>query len=122
MVLMDEHRVLLLYARSDDREQTGFGHRHTYVCILPRLYSQAYALTHDSSEYRSAIFYTSSEQKEVAEQVTQDVQKLHFDPKGQKIVTEILPAGQWYNAEDYHQEYLFNNPDGYQCPTHKEHW
>jgi len=40
---------------------------------------------------------------------------------GKKIVTEILPAGQWWNAEDYHQLYLFKNPSGYQCPTHRLH-
>lgn len=74
------------------------------------------------SEYRSAIFFTTPEQKDVAESVTKDVQSLHFDSKGKKIVTEILPAGPWYDAEEYHQEYLFNNPNGYQCPTHVEHW
>jgi len=74
------------------------------------------------TQYRSAIFYTTPEQKDEAERVTMDVQKLHFDPKDRKIVTQILPAGEWYDAEDYHQEYLFNNPDGYQCPTHREHW
>ncbi|KAI5114903.1 hypothetical protein M0805_000396, partial [Coniferiporia weirii] len=74
------------------------------------------------TQYRSAIFYNSPEQKTIAEQVTQDVQKKHFDSRGAKIVTEILPAAPWYDAEDYHQEYLFNNPSGYQCPTHKEHW
>ena len=41
---------------------------------------------------------------------------------GKKIVTEILPAGQWWDAEDYHQLYLFKNPSGYQCPTHRLHW
>ena len=79
-------------------------------------------MTSVDSEYRSVIFYHSDEQKDVAERVTQEVQRLHFDPKNKKIVTEIRPANAWYDAEDYHQEYLFNNPDGYQCPTHVEHW
>ena len=73
-------------------------------------------------EYRSVIFYHTPEQKSVAEEVTADVQRKHFDAKGQKIVTSIEPAGKWYDAEDYHQEYLFKNPSGYQCPTHREHW
>lgn len=85
---------------------TGKSHL-TYHCIL---------------EYRSAIFTNSDEQYEVAKRVTDEVQKKHFDPKGQKIVTEITPAGKWWDAEDYHQEYLHKNPDGYQCPTHRLHW
>jgi peptide-methionine (S)-S-oxide reductase len=54
--------------------------------------------------------------------VTQEVQEKHFTPKDQKTVTTIEGAGTWYDAEDYHQEYLFKNPTGYQCPTHKLHW
>ncbi|KAF8802960.1 methionine sulfoxide reductase A [Phlegmacium glaucopus] len=74
------------------------------------------------SQYRSAIFATSDEQLAAAKVVTEEIQAKHFTPKGQKIVTEILPAGQWWNAEDYHQLYLFKNPHGYQCPTHRLHW
>lgn len=74
------------------------------------------------TQYRSAIFYHSPEQLEIAKRVTEEVQKKHFDPKGKKIVTAIVPAGPWYDAEDYHQEYLFKNPSGYQCPTHRLHW
>ena len=73
-------------------------------------------------EYRSAIFYHSPEQKETADRVTAEVQKNHVDPRGKKIATEITKAGPWYNAEDYHQEYLHKNPSGYQCPTHRLHW
>jgi peptide-methionine (S)-S-oxide reductase len=67
------------------------------------------------SQYRSAIFYHSPEQKATAEKVTAEVQEKHF--KGQKIVTEIVPAGVFYDAETYHQEYLHNNPSGYQVRT-----
>lgn len=66
------------------------------------------------SEYRSAIFYTSPEQEKVAKEVTAQVQKDHFDSKGKKIVTQIVPATKWFEAEDYHQEYLIKNPSGYQ--------
>ena len=73
-------------------------------------------------EYRSVIFYHSPAQKDIAERVTDEVQKKHFDPHGQKIVTEILEAGQWSKAEEYHQLYLSKNPTGYHCYTHKLHW
>ncbi|PPR01288.1 hypothetical protein CVT24_006363, partial [Panaeolus cyanescens] len=74
------------------------------------------------AEYRSAIFTHSEEQAQTAKRVTEEVQAKHFTPNGQKIVTEIVPAGPWWDAEDYHQLYLFNNPSGYQCPTHRLHW
>jgi len=51
--------------------------------------------------YRSAIFYVTDDQKEMAEKVLADVQP-KFD---QPIVTEIAPAGPFYRAEDYHQKY-----------------
>ncbi|KAF8064441.1 peptide methionine sulfoxide reductase [Lyophyllum atratum] len=74
------------------------------------------------TQYRSSIFTHSTEQEAIAKRVTEEVQAKHFTPKGAKIVTEILPAGQWWDAEDYHQLYLFKNPSGYQCPTHRLHW
>lgn len=74
------------------------------------------------AEYRSAIFFNTPEQEAIARRVTQEVQKKHFTPKDQKIVTTIEAARTWYDAEDYHQEYLFKNPTGYQCPTHRLHW
>jgi peptide-methionine (S)-S-oxide reductase len=55
-------------------------------------------------QYRSAIFFHSSEQQEAAERTKEAVQaKLHW-PK--KVVTEIVPATEFYEAEDYHQQYL----------------
>ncbi len=94
-----------------------------------------------SAEYRSAIFFNTPEQEEIAKRVTEEVQKKHFDPHGvslplsrrlssqltrflvgTKIVTQIIAAGPWWDAEDYHQLYLFKNPSGYQCPTHRLHW
>jgi peptide-methionine (S)-S-oxide reductase len=74
------------------------------------------------SEYRSAIFTHSPGQFEIAQQVTKEIQQKHFDPKGAKIVTKVVEAGQWWDAEDYHQLYLFKNPRGYQCSTHRLHW
>ncbi|KAI3607148.1 peptide methionine sulfoxide reductase [Moniliophthora roreri] len=74
------------------------------------------------TQYRSAIFYNTPNQLEVAKRVTAEVQQKHFTPNGEKIVTEIKEAGPWWDAEDYHQLYLFKNPTGYQCPTHRLHW
>lgn len=67
------------------------------------------------TQYRSAIFYHSPEQESEARKITAAVQKEWF--KGQKIATEIVPAGQWWDAEEYHQLYLNKNTDGYQCPS-----
>ncbi|CAO3650470.1 unnamed protein product [Cunninghamella echinulata] len=73
------------------------------------------------TEYRSAIFYHSPEQKSIAEQITKEVQEKHY--KNQSIVTEIVPAnGIFYDAEEFHQSYLEKNPYGYECPTHYLRW
>ncbi|KAL0578572.1 Peptide methionine sulfoxide reductase [Marasmius crinis-equi] len=74
------------------------------------------------TQYRSAIFYNTTDQAEVAKRVTAEVQEKHFTPKGDRIVTDIVEAGPWWDAEEYHQLYLFKNPTGYQCPTHRLHW
>lgn len=74
------------------------------------------------AEYRSAIFYNSPTQKDIAKRVTEEVQKEHFDPHGGEIVTEISEAGTWTDAGEYHQLYLFKNPTGYHCYTHRLHW
>ncbi|KAL4071665.1 putative peptide methionine sulfoxide reductase [Scleroderma yunnanense] len=74
------------------------------------------------SQYRSVIFTHGPEQRVTAERITAEVQEKHFTPKNQRIVTKIREAGEWYDAEDYHQLYLFQNPSGYQCPTHRLHW
>ncbi|TRM66917.1 peptide methionine sulfoxide reductase [Schizophyllum amplum] len=74
------------------------------------------------TQYRSAIFTHSREQEDVAKRVTEEVQAKHFTPKGKTIVTQILSAGKWWDAEEYHQLYLFKNPSGYQCPTHRLNW
>ncbi|KAJ7644952.1 peptide methionine sulfoxide reductase [Roridomyces roridus] len=74
------------------------------------------------TQSRSAIFTNSEEQQQIAQRVTEEVQAKHFTPKNRKIVTEITPAGEWWDAETYHQLYLFKNPSGYQCPTHRLWW
>jgi methionine-S-sulfoxide reductase len=67
------------------------------------------------TSYRSAIFYHDEEQKRIAEKV-----KAEVDAGGKwhrPVVTEIVPAGPWWRAEEYHQDYLVKNPGGYSC-----HW
>lgn len=56
------------------------------------------------TQYRSAIFFHNDEQEKVAKEVTKKVQAEWW--KDGKVVTEVLPAGQWWDAEDYHQRYL----------------
>ncbi|MBV9463119.1 MAG: peptide-methionine (S)-S-oxide reductase MsrA [Verrucomicrobiae bacterium] len=65
------------------------------------------------TQYRSAIFYHSPEQKKIAEEVKERVGKSGRFSK--PIVTEILPAKPFYSAEEYHQDYLQKHPGGYNC-------
>jgi len=65
------------------------------------------------TQYRSAIFYTSDEQRKVAEEV-----KARVNASGKwkrPIVTEIVKEGEFTLAEDYHQDYLEKHPGGYTC-------
>jgi len=70
------------------------------------------------TQYRSAIFFHSPDQERIAKEVTKKIQEARFADK--KITTVISPAGEFYKAEDYHQEYLIKNPGGY-C-NHKLRW
>jgi peptide-methionine (S)-S-oxide reductase len=67
------------------------------------------------TQYRSAIYYTDDAQREVAEKAkaifSQTLTELGYD----KATTEIAPAGEFYYAEGYHQQYLAKNPNGYRC-------
>jgi peptide-methionine (S)-S-oxide reductase len=64
-------------------------------------------------QYRSAIFYHTPEQKQIAEQVIKELseEKIWPDP----FVTEVTPISVFYPAEDYHQEYFANNPEQGYC-------
>ncbi|KAL7272059.1 Peptide methionine sulfoxide reductase [Rhizina undulata] len=68
------------------------------------------------TQYRSAIFFHSPEQETAAKKLMEKVQNQWYT--GKKIVTQLVPAGQWWDAEDYHQLYLQNTPGGYECPAH----
>jgi len=65
------------------------------------------------AQYRSAIFYTSDEQRQVAERAKTQVEK--SGKWMQPVVTEITMATVFYPAEEYHQDYLQKNPGGYNC-------
>ncbi|KAI1825671.1 PMSR-domain-containing protein [Xylaria intraflava] len=67
------------------------------------------------TNYRSGIYFHNKEQEETAKEVTRLANEQWY--KG-RIVTEIAPAGPWWDAETYHQLYLDNNPGGYECPSH----
>jgi peptide methionine sulfoxide reductase msrA/msrB len=65
------------------------------------------------TSYRSAIFYENDEQRKVAEEVKAEVEA---SGKWRKPVqTEIVKAGPWWTAEEYHQDYLKKHPGGYTC-------
>ena len=65
------------------------------------------------TQYRSVIFYQTPEQKTEAERVMAEITAAHLWPK--PLVTEVVPAQNFYVAEDYHQEYFRRNPDQGYC-------
>ena len=72
------------------------------------------------TSYRSAIFYTSEEQKAVAEDTIADVEASGLWPG--KVVTEVAPAGPFWEAEPEHQDYLERYPNGYTCHFVRPAW
>ncbi|MFI0960516.1 peptide-methionine (S)-S-oxide reductase MsrA [Streptomyces sp. NPDC021080] len=70
--------------------------------------------------YRSAIFYVDDEQKRVAEETIADVDASGLWPG--KVVTEVAPAGPFWEAEPEHQDYLQRYPDGYTCHFVRPNW
>ena len=72
------------------------------------------------SSYRSAIFYTSEEQKRIAEDTIADVDASGLWPG--KVVTEVAPAGEFWEAEPEHQDYLLRYPEGYTCHFVRPDW
>ena len=72
------------------------------------------------TSYRSAIFYLDEGQKEVALELIKELNagKIYKNP----IVTEVIPAGPFWVAEDYHQDYLQKYPAGYTCHYIRPEW
>ena len=65
------------------------------------------------TQYRSGIYYFDEQQKQSAERSRDAFQKQLTASRFGAITTEIVPAPEFYYAEDYHQQYLAKNPDGY---------
>jgi peptide-methionine (S)-S-oxide reductase len=72
------------------------------------------------TSYRSAIFYTTDEQKRIAEDTIADVEASGLWPG--KVVTEVTPAGEFWEAKPEHQDYLERYPDGYTCHFIRPDW
>jgi peptide-methionine (S)-S-oxide reductase len=72
------------------------------------------------TSYRSAIYYTTPEQKRVAEDTIADVDASGLWPG--KVVTEVEPAGDFWEAEPEHQDYLQHYPSGYTCHFARPGW
>ncbi|MFE2261363.1 peptide-methionine (S)-S-oxide reductase MsrA [Streptomyces griseosporeus] len=70
--------------------------------------------------YRSAIYYTDEEQRRVALDTIADVDASGLWPG--KVVTEVEPAGDFWEAEPEHQDYLERYPDGYTCHFPRPNW
>ena len=72
------------------------------------------------SSYRSAIFYATETQKHTAEDTIADVDASGLWPD--KVVTEVSPAGPFWEAEPEHQDYLERYPNGYTCHFIRPGW
>ena len=72
------------------------------------------------TSYRSAIFYTSEEQKRIAKDTIADADASRIWQS--KVVTEVAPAGAFWEAEPEHQDYLERVPDGYTCHFIRPDW
>jgi peptide-methionine (S)-S-oxide reductase len=72
------------------------------------------------SSYRSAIYYVDGEQKRIAEDTIADVNASGLWPD--KVVTGVEPAGDFWEAEPEHQDYLEHYPTGYTCHYPRADW
>ncbi len=72
------------------------------------------------ASYRSAIFYADDGQREVAEDTIADVEASGLWPG--KVVTEVSPLGDFWEAEPEHQDYLERIPNGYTCHFIRPDW
>lgn len=72
------------------------------------------------ASYRSAIFYLSPEQKKTSEELIAEMNASGKWPG--RIVTEVVPAGDFWDAEEEHQDYLRKHPNGYTCHWVRPEW
>jgi peptide-methionine (S)-S-oxide reductase len=72
------------------------------------------------ASYRSAIFYLDETQRETAQALIEEMDASGVWPG--KVITEVVPAGDFWNAEAEHQDYLQKNPYGYTCHFERPDW
>jgi peptide-methionine (S)-S-oxide reductase len=72
------------------------------------------------SQYRSVIFFGNEEQERIARDTIADVEASGLWPG--PVVTELVPAGEFWEAEEAHQDYLQRNPGGYTCHFPRPNW
>ena len=72
------------------------------------------------TSYRSAIYYTNENQRDVAVELIEEMNASGVWPG--KVVTEVLPETDFWNAESEHQDYLQKNPFGYTCHFERPEW
>ena len=72
------------------------------------------------TSYRSAIYFTGDEQQRVAVDTIADVEASGLWPG--RVVTEVAPAGAFWEAEPEHQDYLERYPNGYTCHYPRPNW
>ncbi|MBN8808451.1 MAG: peptide-methionine (S)-S-oxide reductase MsrA [Sphingomonas sp.] len=100
--------------------------RTTYRALLEFFFQIHDPTTRDrqgndrGASYRSAIFYATPEQKAVAEETIADVDASGLWPG--KVVTEVSPLGDFWQAEPEHQDYLERIPNGYTCHFFRPGW
>ena len=70
--------------------------------------------------YRSAIFYVDDTQRETANALIAEIDASGIWPG--KVITEVVPAGDFWNAEEEHQDYLKKHPYGYTCHFERPDW
>ena len=72
------------------------------------------------TSYRSAIYHVDERQREIAQETIADVEASGLWPG--KVVTELEPVGDFWEAEEVHQDYLVKNPGGYTCHFPRADW
>ena len=72
------------------------------------------------ASYRSAVFYSDDEQRKIAEDTIGDVEASGLWPG--KVVTQVTPVGDFWEAEPEHQDYLERYPQGYTCHFPRPNW
>ena len=124
------YRSVLKYRYSDNVQNYAEAVKVTFdnTEISPKELIKSFWEIHDPTQlnrqgndignnYRSALFYTTAAQKDIALATKAQYQALLKEHGFGRIVTQIKPLDKFYEAEEYHQDYLKRNPNGY-CPNH----